>query len=152
MCGGAIQLPEFFEQHPKRHVSVCRITFQLQRLLIFDSRFSKTTHRCERRSEVVVGVRVTGVQPQRSSILRLGVRPATAIAEQIAETHVQVGRSNEKFVEVLRNGRKDKGMPTAAKMGLDSVYFDGLYAYLSGRGSGKFKGGRPARSEQPPVP
>jgi mono/diheme cytochrome c family protein len=58
--------------------------------------------------------------------------------------------TREKFVDVLQNGRKDKGMPTAAKMGLDSVYFDGLYAYLSGRGSGKFKGGRPARLEQPP--
>jgi len=60
--------------------------------------------------------------------------------------------TREKFVDVVQNGRKDKGMPTAAKMGLDSAYFNGLYAYLSGRGSGKFKGGRPARSEQPPVP
>ena len=58
--------------------------------------------------------------------------------------------TREKFVDVLQNGRKDKGMPTAAKMGLDSVYFDGLYRYLAGRGSGKLKGGRPARSEQAP--
>ena len=59
-------------------------------------------------------------------------------------------RTRENFLDVLQNGRKDKGMPTAAKMGLDSVYFDGLYRYLSGRGSGKLKGGRPARLEQGP--
>ena len=58
--------------------------------------------------------------------------------------------SSESFLEVLRNGRHDKGMPSAAKMGLDSVYFDGLYRYLAGRGSGVLKGGRPARLEQPP--
>jgi mono/diheme cytochrome c family protein len=58
--------------------------------------------------------------------------------------------TKEKFIDVLHGSLKDKGMPTAAKMGLDSVYFDGIHAYLSGRGSGKFKGGRPARSEQPP--
>jgi cytochrome c len=57
--------------------------------------------------------------------------------------------TRESFLEVLRNGRHDKGMPSAAKMGLDSVYFEGLYRYLAGRGSGQLKGGRPARSEQP---
>jgi mono/diheme cytochrome c family protein len=56
--------------------------------------------------------------------------------------------SRDSFLEVLRNGRHDKGMPSAAKMGLDSVYFDGLYRYLAGRGSGVLKGGRPARLEQ----
>ena len=55
----------------------------------------------------------------------------------------------EDFLEVLRNGRHDKGMPSAAKMGLDSVYFEGLYRYLAGRGSGALKGGRPTRLEQP---
>jgi mono/diheme cytochrome c family protein len=58
--------------------------------------------------------------------------------------------TREDFLEVLRNGRHDKGMPSAAKMGLDSVYFEGLYRYLAGRGSGVLKGGRPARLEQPP--
>jgi cytochrome c len=57
--------------------------------------------------------------------------------------------TREDFLEVLRNGRHDKGMPSAAKMGLDSVYFEGLYRYLAGRGSGTLKGGRPARLEQP---
>ena len=58
--------------------------------------------------------------------------------------------TREDFLEVLRNGRHDKWMPSAAKMGLDSVYFEGLYRYLAGRGSGVLKGGRPARLEQPP--
>ena len=49
------------------------------------------------------------------------------------------------FRSVLTNGREDKGMPSAAKMGLDSVYFDGLYQYLKGRSDGHFHGGRPAR-------
>ena len=57
--------------------------------------------------------------------------------------------TREDFLDVLRNGRHDKGMPSAAKMGLDSVYFEGLYRYLAGRGSGVLKGGRPARLEQP---
>jgi hypothetical protein len=38
-------------------------------------------------------------------------------------------------------------MPSAAKMGLDSVYFDGLYLYLKGRSDGRLHGGRPARRE-----
>jgi hypothetical protein len=58
--------------------------------------------------------------------------------------------TREDFLEVLRNGRHDKGMPSAAKMGLDSVYFEGLYRYLAGRGAGTLKGGRPARLEQQP--
>ena len=57
--------------------------------------------------------------------------------------------TREKFIEVVRDGRSDKGMPSAAKIGLDSVYFEGLYRYLAGRASGQLKGGRPARSEQP---
>jgi len=51
------------------------------------------------------------------------------------------------FLNVLANGRKDKGMPTAAKIGIDSTYFDGLYQYLKGRSDGQFHGGRPARRE-----
>ena len=51
----------------------------------------------------------------------------------------------EHFLEVLHGSRTEKGMPSAAKMGLDSTYFEGLYRYLAGRGSGKLKGGRPAR-------
>jgi mono/diheme cytochrome c family protein len=55
--------------------------------------------------------------------------------------------SREKFLEVLHGSRAEKGMPSAAKMGLDSTYFEGLYRYLADRGSGKLKGGRPARLE-----
>jgi hypothetical protein len=57
--------------------------------------------------------------------------------------------TREDFIEVLRTGRTDKGMPSAAKMGVDPGYFEGLYRYLAGRGAGTLKGGRPARLEQP---
>jgi cytochrome c len=52
-----------------------------------------------------------------------------------------------RFLEVLDGSRAEKGMPSGAKMGLDSTYFKGLYRYLAGRGEGKLKGGRPARFE-----
>lgn len=52
----------------------------------------------------------------------------------------------DRFIEVLHGSRAEKGMPSAAKMGLDSTYFEGLYRYLAGRGSGKLRGGRPART------
>ena len=55
--------------------------------------------------------------------------------------------SREEFLEILTKGREDKGMPSAAKLGLDSLYFDGLYQYLKGRSDGRFHGGRPARRE-----
>lgn len=55
--------------------------------------------------------------------------------------------TREAFLDVLIHGRQDKGMPSAAKMGLDSVYFDGLYDYLKGRSDGRLRGGRPARRE-----
>jgi mono/diheme cytochrome c family protein len=55
--------------------------------------------------------------------------------------------TRDAFVDVLTHGRSDKGMPSAGKMGLDSVYFDGLYDYLKGRSDGRLHGGRPARRE-----
>lgn len=55
--------------------------------------------------------------------------------------------SRDEFTHVLTHGRPDKGMPSAAKMGLDSAYFDGLYRYLKGRSDGRLHGGRPARRE-----
>lgn len=55
--------------------------------------------------------------------------------------------TREEFLDVLTHGRPDKGMPSAAKMGLDSTYFDGLYQYLKGRSEGRLHGGRPARRE-----
>ncbi len=51
------------------------------------------------------------------------------------------------FLRVLVEGRSGKGMPSAAKIGIDSVYFDGLYDYLKGRSDGRLHGGRPARRE-----
>jgi mono/diheme cytochrome c family protein len=55
--------------------------------------------------------------------------------------------TREEFLDVLTHGRSDKGMPSAAKMGLDSTYFEGLYQYLKGRSDGRLHGGRPARRE-----
>jgi mono/diheme cytochrome c family protein len=55
--------------------------------------------------------------------------------------------SKEEFLQILTKGREDKGMPSAAKLGLDSLYFDGLYQYLKGRSDGRLHGGRPARRE-----
>jgi mono/diheme cytochrome c family protein len=56
--------------------------------------------------------------------------------------------TRDDFLSVLTNGRQDKGMPSAGKMGLDSVYFEGLYLYLKGRSDGSLHGGRPARREE----
>src|SRR5262245_39600772 len=55
--------------------------------------------------------------------------------------------TQEEFVTILTKGREDKGMPSAGKMGVDSVYWDGLYQYLKGRSEGRLHGGRPARRE-----
>jgi len=55
--------------------------------------------------------------------------------------------NREQFVSILTKGREDKGMPSAGKMGLDSVFFDGLYQYLKGRSDGRLYGGRPARRQ-----
>jgi mono/diheme cytochrome c family protein len=55
--------------------------------------------------------------------------------------------TRDEFLSVLTKGNPDKGMPSAAKMGVDSTYFDGLYQYLKGRSAGLLHGGRPARRE-----
>ena len=55
--------------------------------------------------------------------------------------------TREEFLKVLAGERADKGMPSAEKMGIDSVYFTGLYDYLKGRSEGRYHGGRPARRE-----
>ena len=55
--------------------------------------------------------------------------------------------SQEEFLSILTKGREEKGMPSAGKMGVDSVYLEGLYEYLKGRSDGRLHGGRPARRE-----
>ena len=55
--------------------------------------------------------------------------------------------TREEFLKVLAGERSDKGMPSAEKMGIDSVYFTGLYDYLKGRSERRYHGGRPARRE-----
>lgn len=53
--------------------------------------------------------------------------------------------TREAFMAVLVAGRPDKGMPPAARLGLEPANLEGLFEYLSGRSSGRFHGGRPAR-------
>jgi mono/diheme cytochrome c family protein len=55
--------------------------------------------------------------------------------------------TREDFFSILHQGREDKGMPPASKVGVDSMYFEGLYQYLKGRSEGRYHGGRPARRE-----
>jgi len=55
--------------------------------------------------------------------------------------------TRDEFMDVLINGRKDKGMPGVVKTGIDSVHYDGLYRYLQCRSDGQLHGGRPARRE-----
>lgn len=57
------------------------------------------------------------------------------------------GASAESFKALLTTGRPDKGMPSAATLGLSPEHFDGLYRYLQGRSSGKLKGGRPVQGK-----
>lgn len=53
--------------------------------------------------------------------------------------------TREAFLALLASGRPDKGMPAAGTLGLEQKYFDGMYAYLSGRSAGRYRGGRPER-------
>jgi len=55
--------------------------------------------------------------------------------------------SRKLFMDVLINGRADKGMPSDSTMGLNPAYLDGIYDYLKGRADGQLHGGRPARRE-----
>lgn len=56
--------------------------------------------------------------------------------------------TRDAFVALLIQGRPGRGMPSAAKLGLDPDYFDGLYQYLRRRSMGELAGGRPALKAQ----
>ncbi len=56
--------------------------------------------------------------------------------------------NREAFLAVLAGSRESKGMPSAARLGIDPAYFEGLYQYLKGRSEGRLKGGRPARRDE----
>jgi Cytochrome C oxidase, cbb3-type, subunit III len=49
------------------------------------------------------------------------------------------------FIALLINGRPERGMPPATRLGLSPGQFPGLYAYLLGRSQERYRGGRPAR-------
>jgi mono/diheme cytochrome c family protein len=53
-----------------------------------------------------------------------------------------------RFRLVVADGRPDKGMPAAAKLGIDSLFFSPLYRYLKGRSDGILHPGRPARRDR----
>ncbi len=55
--------------------------------------------------------------------------------------------TREAFLNVLINGRPEKGMPAATGLGVDPAHFEGLYQYLKGRSDGRLLGGRPAQRE-----
>jgi mono/diheme cytochrome c family protein len=55
--------------------------------------------------------------------------------------------TEERFIALLTDGRPARGMPPAATLGLDRVYWEGLYQYLKGRSDGALHGGRPALRE-----
>ena len=55
--------------------------------------------------------------------------------------------TEERFIALLTDGRPARGMPPAATLGLDRVYWEGLYQYLKGRSDGTLHGGRPALRE-----
>lgn len=54
-------------------------------------------------------------------------------------------RDEAAFVALMVTGRPELGMPPASRLGLSPEHFPGLYAYLRGRSSGEYQGGRPAR-------
>lgn len=51
----------------------------------------------------------------------------------------------EAFMALLSAGRPDRGMPSALNLGMGAEFFEGVYAYLAGRSSGRLHGGRPVR-------
>jgi mono/diheme cytochrome c family protein len=57
-----------------------------------------------------------------------------------------IAASAESFRAFMATGRPEKGMPPAAQLGLSPEHFDGVFRYLQGRGTGRFKGGRPAQA------
>lgn len=55
--------------------------------------------------------------------------------------------TQEVFVTVVCQGRKEKGMPSWCELGLEMSKIQGIYTYLKGRADGKIGVGRPAVRE-----
>ena len=55
--------------------------------------------------------------------------------------------TQEMFVTIVCQGRKEKGMPSWCELGLEMSKIQGMYAYLKGRADGKIGVGRPAVRE-----
>ena len=55
--------------------------------------------------------------------------------------------TQDAFVTVVCQGRKEKGMPSWCELGLEMDKIMGIYAYVKGRADGKIQAGRPAVRE-----
>lgn len=55
--------------------------------------------------------------------------------------------TQDAFVTVVCQGRKEKGMPSWCELGLEMNKILGIYAYVKGRADGKIQAGRPAVRE-----
>jgi cytochrome c len=58
----------------------------------------------------------------------------------------QGGVSHEVFIQVVRNGRLEKGMPAWKEL-LTPAQMENLYAYVKAREEGRLAAGRPRRAE-----
>lgn len=56
--------------------------------------------------------------------------------------------TQEAFVTVVCQGRKEKGMPSWCELGLEMDKITSIYAYVKGRADGKIHAGRPAVREE----
>ena len=56
--------------------------------------------------------------------------------------------TQEAFVTVVCQGRKEKGMPSWCELGLEMDKIMNIYAYAKGRADGKIHAGRPAVKEE----
>ena len=73
----------------------------------------------------------------------------TSFAPALAVSLKQGGTvpTQESFVTIVCQGRKEKGMPSWCELGLEMTKIQGIYAYLKGRADGKIGVGRPAVRE-----
>lgn len=73
----------------------------------------------------------------------------TSFAPSLAVSLKQGGTvpTQESFVTIVCQGRKEKGMPSWCELGLEMPKIQGIYAYLKGRADGKIGVGRPAVRE-----
>jgi hypothetical protein len=55
--------------------------------------------------------------------------------------------TKEAFIQVVCEGRPEKGMPAWCPLGLEQDKINAIYLYVKGRSDAKIGPGRPARAE-----